>query len=219
MAVPPVGQFYTSPNEPITDDTPAFNEAVITAKNDEPIALYGGGPNSIELTNSTNEPMVVEFRSNLELDATPEERAASMQYVEIAAGQTVTIQLPSEWGGNVRKYVPGVDTTNLAEFTFSGGQLWYDESDETGRNSSIFMETEDGQSAGSRESILANAPEGSYVYDAEGNKVLLPSKDSEAAYNYLTQELGSDNVYIHSEDHTALRSSRTNKLAITFGEA
>lgn len=219
MAVSPVGNAYTPPVQPVADDTIGFNEAVKEAKNNEPIALYGGGPNSVELTNSTNETMVVEFRSNLDPDATAEERAASMQYVEIAAGQTVTIELPAEWGGNARKFVPGVDTANLAEFTFAGGQLWYNEGGETGRNASILMETSDGQSAGSAQSIMENAPEGSYVYDSNGDKVLLKPKENEAAFNYLTETLGPDNVYIHSEDHTALRSMITNNLSITFGEA
>jgi hypothetical protein len=191
-----------------------FSQAVSEAQardGTRTIDLYGGGPNNVELTNSTDSVMTVEFRRN-------DDPANNPITVTLQPHETVQVNLPQEWAGNIRKYVPGNDNANLAEFSFRDGKVFFDESDETGRNASILMVTPDGTVAGVPLSLIENAPEGAYTYDSEGNKVLLPTKTNPAAFNYLSEQLGPDFAYLFSEDHTALRDSVSNTLSITFGE-
>jgi hypothetical protein len=203
----------TKSGETAKDEIEADDPAKVKAITGPTIAVNGGGPNSIVLENTTNKPMQLEFRRN-------NEPASAHTLVTLAPGQSVTASLPNDWAGNIRKLDGTNDYANLAEITFNGkGQLFFDESDETGRNASILMRTPGGQTAGSSKSILGDAPPGSFTYDAEGNKVLLPSKTNPEAFDWLTRQLGNTTVYIHSEDHGALRSDMTNTLTISFGAA
>ncbi|HEX6703364.1 MAG TPA: hypothetical protein VF169_01285 [Albitalea sp.] len=209
-----------SPAQP--GGVPAGNPAAPSATG----AVNGGGPNSLNLRNNTDQPMQVAFFRNLAPGEHPSFNGPEATFT-IGAHQSMQVAMPEDWQGRVQKWSGNTqDNSNWAEINFekSTKKIWFDESDIPGRNSSIKITAPDGAVAGSDKSILGSAPAGIVTTDSSGQRVIkapqwFDGKTNHDAVNFLNGALGTSNAYVLPDDNNAVRTSSANSLTVDFGDA
>ncbi|MCY0387051.1 hypothetical protein OVY01_07350 [Robbsia sp. Bb-Pol-6] len=189
-------------------------------------SVDGGGPNSLTINNTTDEPMTVAFFRNLSSGTNPSFDGADAQ-LTIPAGGTAQVSMPADWQGRVQKFDGSTqDKANWGEINFeqSTGKVWFDESDIPGRNASIKMTADDGTTAGTDKSVLGDAPSDVVTTDSAGQKVIdapqwFTGGTNQNAVNYLDQSIGNSTAYVLPDDNNAVRVSDSHHLTIDMGNA
>jgi hypothetical protein len=188
-------------------------------------SIGGGGPNTITLENTTNEPMEVAFFKNFgpyEPNYSDAEGIFTLQ-----PGETLDVSMPDDWQGRVQKWNGSTQNyANWAEINFEAPTdlIWFNESDIPGRNSAIKITSDDGQTAGSLDSIMGLASQNMLVKDSSGKDTIIApqwftGETNQASVDFLNQHLGTQNAYVLPDDNEAVRMSRSNRLTIQFGDA
>jgi hypothetical protein len=199
---------------------PASGSTPVTASVD------GGGPNSLTINNTTSQPMQVAFFKNLAPGENPSFNGPDAT-VTIPPGGSAQVSMPANWQGRAQKWDGSTqDNANWAELNFepSTGKTWFDESDIPGRNASIKITSDDGQTAGSSKSVLGDAPSDITNTDSSGQKVIdapqwFTGTTNQQSVNYLDQQIGNSNAYVLPDDNNAVRVSESHHLTIDFGDA
>lgn len=220
-ATPPTTQAATAPASSSPAASPSSSSSpTVTASVD------GGGPNSLTINNTTNQPMQVAFFKNLAPGEHPSFNGPDAT-ITIPPGGSADVSMPANWQGRAQKWDGSTqDNSNWAELNFeqSTGKTWFDESDIPGRNASIQITSDDGQTAGSTKSVLGNAPSDITNTDSSGQKVIdapqwFTGTTNQQSVNYLDQQIGNSNAYVLPNDNNAVRVSESHHLTIDFGNA
>lgn len=189
-------------------------------------AVNGGGPNSLNLRNNTDQPMQVAFFRNLAPGEHPSFNGPEATFT-LKPHESLKVAMPEDWQGRVQKWIGSTqDNANWAEINFekSTKKIWFDESDIPGRNSSIKITAPDGPVAGSDRSLLGQAPADIVTTDSSGQKVIkapqwFTGETNQASVDFLDRTLGTSNAYVLPDDNNAVRVSEANSLTVDFGEA
>ncbi len=196
-----------------------------TEKSGGKAAIDGGGPNTINLINTTDKPMEVAFFRNF-APYEPNHIYADGIFT-LQPGEKLDVSMPDEWQGRVQKWNGTTQNfANWAEINFESATdlIWFNESDIPGRNSAMRITSGDGQVGGSLESILDKAPKDLLVQDSSGEWVLrapewFTGDFSQGSVDFLNEHLGTQNAYVLPPDHDAVRRSQSDTLSIEFGKA
>jgi hypothetical protein len=189
----------------------------------------GSGPNAIEITNTTDKPMVVGKFENGGSTTAP---SASLT---LQPGQTGTMRYENGEAGFVAKadasgqFQP--DASRLEYEADADGKMKYpDVSYIDGRNASISLTDGQGLNKGDTASIAAGAPADAVQTDAAGNKTITGYYDGSTAAmqdgaNYMQAQLGTGGAYLHPNDdqlpsgQNPMSATTSSTIYASFGDA
>ena len=199
------------------------------AASSTPTTSAGSGPNAIQITNTTNEPMTVGKFKNGESTTDPSAR------ITIQPGQTGTLLYQNGEAGYAAKAdASGNFQANASRLEYeadSNGKMKYpDVSYIDGRNASISLSDGQGLNKGDARSIADGAPAGTVQSDAAGNKTIAGFYDGstaqmQAGAAYMQNALGTGGAYLHPNDDTLpagqnpMSGTQSNTLYASFGNA
>lgn len=194
-----------------------------------PVTSAGSGPNTIQITNTTNEPMTLGKFQNGQSTTDP---SAS---ITLQPGQTGTLKYQNGEAGFVAKAdSSGTFQANASRLEYEadadGKQKYPDISYIDGRNASISLSDHAGLNKGDSKSIAADAPAGTVTTDAAGNKTIAGYYDGstatmQAGADYMQNQLGTDGAYLHPNDdqlasgQNPMSSTQSDTLYADFGNA
>lgn len=189
----------------------------------------GSGPNAIQITNTTSQPMTLGKFENGQSTTDPSAQ------ITLQPGQTGTIRYQNGEAGFVSK----ADSSGAFQPTASrleyeadadGKQKYPDVSYIDGRNASISLTDGASLHKGDTASIAAGAPAGTVTTDAAGNKTIAGYYDGssatmQAGADYMQSQLGTGNAYLHPNDdrlaagQNPMSSTQSNTIYADFGNA
>ncbi len=217
-------QAAASPSAGTTASDPASGAASGTST-----TSAGGGPNAIQITNTTNEPMTIGKFKNGESTTDPSAK------ITIQPGQTGTLLYQNGEAGYAAKAdASGNFQANASRLEYeadSNGKMKYpDVSYIDGRNASISLSDGQGLNKGDTKSIADGAPAGTVQSDAAGNKTIAGFYDGSTAQMqtgaaYMQNALGTGGAYLHPNDDTLpagqnpMSGTQSDTLHANFGNA
>ena len=194
-----------------------------------PTTSAGTGPNAIQVTNTTNEPMTIGKFKNGESTTSPSAE------ITLQPGQTGTLHYENGEAGYAAKAdSSGQFQPNASRLEYEAdadGKMKYpDVSYIDGRNASISLSDGSGLNKGDDKSIAAGAPADAVQTDAAGDKTIAGYYDGSTAQmqvgaNYMQSQLGTGGAYLHPNDDTLpngqnpMSGTQSNTLYADFGNA
>ncbi len=200
-----------------------------SATSGTPTTSAGSGPNAIQITNTTNEPMTIGKFKNGESTTNPSTE------ITLQPGQKGTLRYQNGEAGYAAKAdASGNFQPNASRLEYEAdadGRMKYpDVSYIDGRNASISLTDGSGLNKGDDKSIAAGAPAGAVQTDAAGDKTIAGYYDGsiaqmQAGADYMQSQLGTGGAYLHPNDDTLpagqnpMSGTQSNTLYADFGNA
>lgn len=223
-------QFATTPGTeagPLSAPASSFQTKAATSAAGTSITSDGAGPNSIQITNTTDRPMTLGKFQNGQSTTDPSAQ------ITLQRGQTGTIHYANGEAGFVAKadssgkFQPNASRLEY-EADADGKQKYPDVSYIDGRNASISLTDGASLNKGDNKSIAADAPAITITSDAAGNKTVAGYYDGSAATmqagaDYMQSQLGTNGAYLHPNDDqlaaggNPMSSTQSDTLYASFG--